>query len=253
VTNRPGRGDRRATGEPSWSRRLGAEAFGTFALVFVAVGGDAMAAISDGAISQAARAVAPAMMVAALIYALGDSSGAHFNPVVSLAFTLRRLFPIRWLLPYWSAQLTGALVASVVIAILFGDAIDAGVSTPHVAAGTALALETILTLLLVTVILGTADRHRIVGPDAALAVGATIALAGLIAGPIEGASMNPARSLAPALIAGDLASVWIYLLGPTIGAAIAVGVAWFLHGATDDDPKAVEAARGSRREVGSSG
>jgi aquaporin Z len=231
------------SGGPS-PRHLTAEVFGTFALVFVAVGGDAMGAVSGGEVSAAARAVAPGLMVGALIYAIGDVSGAHLNPVVSLAFTLKRLFPIRWLLPYWIMQVVGAVSASLLIRALFGDALLAGVSTPHVPNGTAVVLEATLTWLLVTVILGTADRSQIVGPNAALAVGATIALCGLIAGPIDGASMNPARSLGPALVGGELGHVWIYVLGPVIGAGLAVALTRFLHGRTERDEKAAEAAQG---------
>jgi len=228
-----------------WARRLTAEAFGTFALVFVAVGADTMALVSGGRVSEAARAVAPALMVAALIYAIGDVSGAHLNPVVSLAFALKRLVPVTWLVPYWTAQLAGAVLACLLVRALFGDAVRAGVSTPHVPDGTAVAIEAVLTWLLVVVILGTADRHRIVGANAALAVGATIALCGLIALPIEGASMNPARSAGPALVSGDLANLWIYILGPVIGASLAVLLTRFLHGrAPEVDGTAEEAARG---------
>ncbi|MEA2621033.1 MAG: aquaporin [Chloroflexota bacterium] len=234
----------RTPSDPGWPRRLTAEAFGTFALVFVAVGGDAMNTVSGGQVSVAARAVAPALMVAALIYAMGDVSGAHLNPVVSLAFTLKRLFPVRWLIPYWASQFVGAVAASLVVGWLFGDAVRAGVSTPHVPDATAVVLEIVLTWLLVTVIQGTADRHRIVGPDAAIAVGATIALCGLIALPIDGASMNPARSFGPALVAGDLSRFWIYLVGPIVGAALAVLLTRFLHGPTEIDAKAAEAAQG---------
>jgi aquaporin Z len=127
---------------------------------------------------------------------------------------------------------------------MFGPAVEAGVSTPHVGVETAVVLEAILTLLLVTVILGTADRARIVGPDAALAVGATIALCGLIALPLDGASMNPARSLGPALVTGRLEDLWVYIIGPFAGAALAVVLTAFLHGRTDRDPKSREAAQG---------
>jgi aquaporin Z len=234
----------RATWRDEWPRRFAAELIGTFCLVFVAVGGDAMAVVSGGRVSDAARAVAPALMVAALIYAIGDVSGAHLNPVASLAFALKRLIPLGWLAPYWVAQLGGAILAAIVVRALFGEAVRAGVSTPHVADGTALAVEAILTMFLVTVILGTADRHRIVGADAALAVGGTIALAGLIALPVEGASMNPARSLGPALVTGDLHSVWIYVVGPVIGAVLAVLITRFLHGPMERNRPAAEAARG---------
>jgi aquaporin Z len=250
VDRRPRRQDERepdTQAEPrpaSWPRRLGAEAFGTFALVFVAAGADVMGTVSGGQVSVAARAVAPALMVVALIYAVGDVSGAHFNPAVTIAFALKGLFPVSWVVLYWVAQIAGSVAAAEVLRLLFGEAIRAGVTSPHVTAPTAVALEAILTLLLLTVILGTADRYRVVGPDAALAVGATIALCGLIALRIDGASMNPARSLGPALIAGDLGDAWIYVIGPFIGAGAAVTLTRFLHGPTQRDGKAAEAAQG---------
>jgi len=239
--------DDRRDADPDWPHRLTAEAFGTFALVFAAAGADVAARISNDEVSAASRAVAPALMVAALIYSIGDRSGAHFNPVVTLAFGLKRLVPALWIPAYWLAQLTGAVAASLVLRALFGDAIDAAVNRPRLVdpAG-ALAIEAILTLLLVSVILGTADRHRVVGPNAALPVGGTIALCGLIALPIEGASMNPARSLGPALVAGQLGDLPIYLLGPTLGACAAVLLTRYLHGEKRADAKAEEAARGSR-------
>jgi aquaporin Z len=230
-------------------RRVVAELVGTFALVFVAVGGDAMARLAPGEISSTALAVAPGLMVAALIYAIGDVSGAHLNPAVTLAFVMKRLFPSDRLPVYWLSQLAGAILASALVAVLFGPNVGAGVSTPHVPDGTAFVLEVVLTTLLVTVILGTADRARIVGPNAALAVGATIGLAGLIARPIEGASMNPARSLAPAMVAGRLESVWIYVAAPLVGAALAVVVNFLLHGPADRNRSAVEAAQGDRDSV----
>lgn len=229
-----------------WTRRLSAEVLGTFALVFVAAGGDAMATVSDGAVSDAARAIAPALVVGALIYAIADASGAHFNPAVSLAFTLKRTFPWRWVPAYWAAQIVGALAAALLVRVLFGSAIEAGVTRPHgVSPAVAVAIEATLTWLLVTVILGTADRARIVGPNAALAVGATIAACGLIALPIEGASMNPARSLGPAIVAGDLSSLWIYVVGPAIGATLAVLGTFLIHGgAASTDERARAAAEG---------
>lgn len=228
-------------------RRIAAEAVGTFALTFVAVGADAAGRLSGGDVGPAARAIAPALLIVAFIYALGDVSGAHYNPVVSLGFAIRRLFPVSWLVPYWLAQLGGAIAASIVLRLLFGDAIGAGVSEPHlVSPPAALAIETLLTWLLVTVILGTADRSRLVGPDAALAVGATIALCGLIAIPIEGASMNPARSIGPALLTGRLGDLWIYLAGPVAGSLLAVGMTRLLHGPAVGDEQAAKAARGDQ-------
>jgi aquaporin Z len=239
--------EHRAGAVATWPRRLTAEAFGAFALVFAAAGGDVMGQVSHDAVGVVARAVAPGLMVAALIYSIGDTSGAHFNPAVTFAFALKRLVPISWLPRYWVAQVIGAIAAAAVLRALFGGAIEAGVSRPKlVDPPAALALEVILTLLLVSVILGTADRYRVVGPNAALAVGATIALCALIALPIEGASMNPARSLGPALVAGQLADIWVYVLGPAIGAILAVALTSFLHGPVAGDGKAQEAARGSR-------
>jgi aquaporin Z len=235
----------------TWGRRVSTEAFGTFALVFVAVGADAIAASTGGAVSDAARAVAPGLVVMAMIYAIADGSGAHFNPVVSLSFTLKRLFPPSWLLPYWGAQLVGALGACLVLSALFGPDLDAGVSRPHgISAGAATVVELLLTTLLLVVILGTADRARLVGHEAAIAVGGTIALCGLIALPLEGASMNPARSLAPALVTGQFGSIGIYLAGPFLAAPVAVGLTRLLHGRTEGDPKAVEAAQGKEQSEG---
>src|SRR2546427_3364291 len=163
------------------------------------------------------------MLVMAMIYAFGDASGAHFNPVVSLAFALKRLFPLPWLLPYWAAQLGGAVLGALGLRAMFGEAAAAGISRPVlVGSGTALAIEAVLSAILVTVILGTADRHRLIGPNAALAVGATIALCGLVALPLEGASMNPARSFGPAVIGGSLGDLWIYWICPLVGALIAL-------------------------------
>jgi aquaporin Z len=225
------------------ARRLLAEGFGTFALVFAAAGADTIAAYTGGAVNDVARAVAPALMVGALIYAIADASGAHFNPIVTLSLTLKGLFPARWLPGYWGAQLIGAITAAGVLRLLFGPVSESGVSTPHVDAGTAVAIEAILTALLVSVVLGTADRAKLVGPNAAMAVGATIALCGLIALPLEGASMNPARSLGPAIVSGRLGDAWIYVVGPALGAIAATGLMHLLHG-SPDGVKQREAARG---------
>jgi aquaporin Z len=158
---------------------------------------------------------------------------------------LRRLFPVEWLIPYWLAQLGGAIAAAAAVRALLGEAVAAGVSEPHlVSPPAAVVIEAILTCLLVTVILATADRSRLVGPNAALAVGATIALCGLIATPIEGASMNPARSLGPALVAGRVVDLWIYLIGPVVGGIAAVGLTQLLRGSPPRDRKTAVAAEG---------
>ena len=223
-------------------RRWLAELIGTFALTFVAAGGVMMSALSGGVVSPAARAVAPGLLVMGMIYALGKLSGAHFNPVVTLAFVLRQDFQWYRAPLYWLMQLVGALLASLLLLWLFGPIKDVGVSTSHLSTLATLVLETVLTFLLVTVILGTATNHSLVGHNAAIAVGGTIALVGLLFEPIEGASMNPVRSLAPALVSGHLDGVWVFIVGPLLGALLASGLAWLLRGTTS--PEAVEAAGG---------
>jgi aquaporin Z len=232
--------------EPTMLVRLAAEGLGTFALVFVAAGADAMASLSGGEVTPLARAVAPGLLVMALIYAIGDRSGAHFNPVVTLGFTLRGLFPSRWVVPYVGVQLIGATVAGYVLLALFGPAAAEGVSKPQIDAAVAVCIEVILTAILLTVILGTADRYQLIGSNAAIAVGATIALCGLIALPIEGASMNPARSFGPAVVTGYVGDLWIYVAGPLIGSLIAVLIAFGLHGPPPRGDKPKEAATGQR-------
>jgi aquaporin Z len=171
-------------------RRLLAELLGTFALILVAAGGDVIATISGGAVSPAARAVAPALLVMAMIYTLGSKSGAHFNPAVTLAFTLRRDFPWNRVPGYWGAQMIGAVFAAFLLRLLFGLAGHLGATLPHYGTIEAIVMEVLLTFLLITVILGTATNHRLTGPNAAIAVGGFIALAGLFAAPISGASMK---------------------------------------------------------------
>ncbi|HEX7671179.1 MAG TPA: aquaporin [Polyangiaceae bacterium] len=228
----------------SLGRKCLAEFLGTFALVWVGAGIDLGASV-PGASNDAVRAIAPGLLVGAFIYALGDISGAHFNPVVSAAFVIKRLFPARWLPAYWIAQLGGAIAGAVVFRALLGDVGGLGVTRPMVGAAPAVAIEGLATLFLVTVILGTADRYRVVGTDSALAVGATIALCGLWAGPLTGASMNPARSLGPAVVSGSLVDVWIYIAGPALGALGALVVARVLHGPFTTDPEKVRAAEGT--------
>ena len=223
-------------------RRLLAELLGTFALTLVAAGGEVIAAISGGEVSSAARAVAPALLVMAMIYTLGSQSGAHFNPVVTLAFALRKDFPWRYVPGYWVAQLVGAVFAALFLRALFGLVGNLGATLPHHGTIEALIMEVVLTFLLLTVILGTATNHGLVGHNAALAVGGTIAFCGLFAAPISGASMNPARSLGPFLVSGQFTDIWIYVVGPIAGALLAVGVAWLLRGSTT--PEAIETAKG---------
>ena len=216
----------------AWRREL-AEVLGTFLLVFVAAGGSVVdARFGGGVVSRAAQAVAPGLMVLAIILFMGAVSGAHLNPVVSIAFALRRDFPWRRVPFYVGAQLVGGALGMLVLEGVLGRQGSAGLTLPGpgVSAFTAVIWEVILTAGLVSVILGTASGAQAVGWGAAIGVGGYIALAGLMGSPVSGASMNPARSLGPALVAGDLKLWWVYVAGPLVGALVAVGLAWLLRG-----------------------
>jgi aquaporin Z len=226
-------------------RRLLAETGGTFFLVLVAAGGGVVNAVSHGQVGRAAAVTAPGIMVLALIYTIGETSGAHLNPAVTVAFAARGHFPWRRVPGYVLGQLSGAVLAAALLRSLFGSAGGAGGTAPGqgFGAGPALVMEIVLTFGLVSVILGTASGARNVGHNAAIAVGGYVALAGLWASPVSGASMNPARSLGPALVSGELGSVWIYLAGPLAGGLLAVALAWALRG--PPSPAADLAAQGA--------
>jgi aquaporin Z len=214
-------------------RRLFAEVFGTFLLVLAAVGGPMVNARFGGnAISSGALVVAPGLMVLAIILFMGAVSGAHLNPAVTIAFTVRGDFPVRRVPMYVAAQLAGAVLAALVLLGLVGKQGTVGLTLPGtgISTGVAMAWEALLTVGLASVILGTASGAQQIGSMAAIAVGSYIALAGLIGAPVSGASMNPARSLGPALVLGDWASWWAYVAGPLIGALVAVGFAHILRG-----------------------
>ncbi len=214
-------------------RRLFSELLGTFFLVLVAVGGGMVNARFGGdAVPSGAAVVAPALMVAAIILFMGTVSGAHLNPAVSVAFALRGDFPWRRVPAYIVAQLIGAILATLLLWALLGKQGSAGLTLPGagISTTTAMLWELVLTTGLVSVILGTASGAQQIGPLAAIGVGSYIALAGLWGAPVSGASMNPARSLGPALVLGDWTAWWAYLVGPVAGAAIAVGIAYVLRG-----------------------
>lgn len=231
-------------------RRVFAEAFGTFFLVLTAAGGGVVAALLPGGVSPAAIVVAPGLMVMAIILFMGATSGAHLNPAVSIAFAARGDFPWRRVPGYIAAQMIGGLVACALLVGLFGKVgmVGATVPGPGISDLQALAFETVLTLGLVSTILGTASKAQNVGPLAALAVGGYIALAGLWAGPVSGASMNPVRSLAPFVMLGNFAHAWLYVVGPVVGGLVAVGVAHLLRGPGGDLP-ALQAAQGRLSEI----
>jgi aquaporin Z len=214
-------------------RRVFAELFGTFLLVLVAAGGGMVNARFGGDVSShAALVIAPALMVAAIILFMGAVSGAHLNPAVSFAFALRRNFPWKRVPAYVAAQAAGAVLATLLLWALVGKHGSAGLTLPGpgISTVTAMIWEAVLTMGLVSVILGVSSGAQQVGSFAAIGVGSYIALAGLWASPVSGASMNPVRSLGPALVLGDWTSWWAYLIGPVAGAAVAVGIAYILRG-----------------------
>jgi aquaporin Z len=223
-------------------RRLFAEFFGTFLLVLTAAGADVVGALTHGAVSRSAAVVAPGLMVMAIILFMGSVSGAHLNPAVSIAFALRSDFPWRRVPGYLITQLVGASAACLFLWAVLGKHGALGATQPGsgVSGWQAMLIELILTLGLVSTVLGTASRAQNIGSLSALAVGGYIALAGLWAGPISGASMNPARSFGPDLALWDFAHYWIYVVGPLAGATIAVVVALVLRGHGD----AMAAAQG---------
>ena len=229
-------------------RRLFSEVLGTFLLVLAAAGGGLLHA--KGQVSLAAAVVAPGLMVLATILFMGAVSGAHLNPVVSLAFALRGDFPwhrVPWYVP---AQLIGATLACLFLLGVFGNVEHLGATLPGPGyhAWQAFLMEIALTGGLVSVILGTASAAQNVGTIGALGVGGYIALAGLWAAPVSGTSMNPARSFGPALVSGDWTAYWAYVAGPLLGAAAAVGCAWILRG-PGGDAAARAAATGTLEQV----
>lgn len=213
-------------------RRIFSEIWGTFLLVVVAAGADVVAAKSGGAVTLGMAVAAPGLMVMVIIYFMGTVSGAHLNPAVTFAFALRRNFPWRRVPGYCLGQFAGGIAAVIFLRVMFGTAGALGATTPGagVSALQALAMEVLLTVGLVNTILGTASGARNIGTNGAIAVGSYIALAGLWAAPISGASMNPVRSLAPDLVRGDFGTTWLYIVGPLVGATIAVAFEWILKG-----------------------
>jgi aquaporin Z len=217
---------------PLWVRLI-IEFLGTFLLVTVAAGAGVINHYAGGGpITRAAAVIAPGALVMALIYAWGPLSGLHINPVVTFAFAARRVFPPRWVLPYWVAQFAGAIGAALFLQVVFGD-VSAGGNYPIAKPGgdwRAFVMEIVLTTILVSVILHTATGGRSIGHNAAIAVGSTVALLGLFASPISGASMNPARTLGPGIVGADLSGWWAYVFGDVIGAAIAVVIIIMVRG-----------------------
>jgi aquaporin Z len=214
-------------------RRLFSELLGTFLLVLVGAGGGVVNAQSNGAIGRAAAVTAPGLMVMAIILFMGAVSGAHLNPAVSIAFAARGDFPWRRVPGYIIVQLLGATLACLVLWALLGKIGMLGATEPGpgISATQAMFMELLLTMGLVSTILGTASGAQNVGVFGAIGVGGYIILAGLWSSPISGASMNPARSFGPDLVLVNSTNYWAYVVGPRAGALIAVGFAWVLRGA----------------------
>ncbi len=229
---------------PLWIRLI-IEFVGTFILVTVAAGSGVINHyVGGGTISRTAAVIAPGAVVMAMIYALGPLSGLHINPAVTLAFAGRRVFKMAWVVPYVAVQLAGAVTAALFLQGMYTH-VSAGGNYPIAKPGgewRSLVMEIVLTAILVTVILHTATGYRSIGHNAALAVGSTVALLGLFASPISGASMNPARTLGPDIVSVDFTGWWIYIVGPLAGAAIALALISLVRGLPDQEER--EAAEG---------
>jgi len=229
---------------PLWIRVI-IEFVGTFVLVTVAAGSGVINQYAGGGpISRTAAVIAPGAAVMAMIYAWGPLSGLHINPAVTFGFTARGVFPARWVVPYWAAQFAGAICAALFLQAMFTH-VAAGGNYPISKPGgdwRSLVMETVLTAILASVILNTATGARSIGHNAAIAVGSTVALLGLFASPVSGASMNPARTLGPDIVGNDYTGWWVYVAGPVLGAAIAVAIIGLVRGLPDRSER--EAAEG---------
>lgn len=204
---------------PSRARLVAAEAVGTFALVFFGCGA-IMVDVEGGGLGQVGVSLAFGLVVMAMVFALGHVSGAHINPAVTLALAARSRFPWGAVPGYWGAQVSGAIAAAIVLRSSLGDVANLGATMPSGSDAQSFVWEVVMTAALLLVILAVATDTRAVAGTAAVAIGGTIALASLVGGPISGASLNPARSLGPALVSGDLGSLWIYLAAPLIGGVL---------------------------------
>jgi aquaporin NIP len=210
-------------------RRLVAEGIGTFALVFAGCGA-VMVDAKTHQLGHIGVAITFGLVIMFGIYAVGHISGAHFNPAVTFAFALTRHFPWPRTLAYWAAQLAGALVAATLLRASLGSIAHVGATLPSGSLGQSFLWEFVMSGFLMFVILAVATDTRAVGEAAAIAVGGTIGLDAMFGGPISGASMNPARSFAPAVVSGDMHALWLYILAPVIGASLG-GVAYqFVRG-----------------------
>ncbi|MBI3259408.1 MAG: aquaporin [Ignavibacteriae bacterium] len=205
------------------------EYLGTFFLVFAGTGAIVINDVSGGAITHLGIALTFGLIVMVMIYALGDISGAHFNPAVSVGFWIAKRLPSKELFFFILSQIAGALTASIFLKIVFPQHETVGTTLPqHISAGSDFILEMILTFLLMFVIIHVSEGSKEKGLMAGIAIGGTVGLEAIFAGPVTGASMNPARSFAPAIISGHLECLWVYLTAPFLGAALAIFSCCFL-------------------------
>jgi aquaporin NIP len=212
------------TRAPQVLRALTAEAIGTFMLVFAGAGA-VMVDAKTHALGHVGVAITFGLVIMAGVYAVGHISGAHFNPAVTLGFVLTRHFPSGRAVGYWGAQLTGALSAAAVLRGSLGTVAHVGATLPSGTEAQSFLWELVMTAFLMFVIMAVATDTRAVGEAAAVAIGGTIGLEAMFGGPISGASMNPARSIGPAFVSGDLHALWIYVAAPLLGAAVG-GIAY---------------------------
>ena len=233
--------------QPLLVRALAAEAIGTFALVFAGAGA-VMVDAKTHALGHVGVAITFGLVIMAMIYAVGHVSGAHFNAAVTFAFALTRHFPWRRAVGYWCAQFTGAVAAAALLRGSLGNIAHVGATLPSGSQGQSFLWEVVMSVFLMFVVLAVATDTRAVGEAAAVAIGGTIGLDAMFGGPISGASMNPMRSLGPALVSGDLHALWLYIVAPIVGASLG-GIAYqFVRGehlqpvASVAEPRGEEAA-----------
>ncbi|MEO8150827.1 MAG: aquaporin [Bacteroidia bacterium] len=202
-----------------------AEFIGTFALVFCGTGAIIIDEQTHGAVTHIGVAITFGLIVLAMIYTFGETSGAHFNPAVTFGFAVAKLFPVKQIAPYITAQLAGAFLATLILKFLFPENQNLGATIPAGSQMQSFILEFILTYFLMIVILNVSHGSKEVGVMAGIAIGAVVLLEAMFAGPVTGASMNPARSISPAVISGNINTLWVYILAPITG-AIAATLTW---------------------------
>ena len=222
------------------AHRYAAEAFGTFALVFIGCGAAVLEDWGGAEIGDVGVGLAFGLIVMAMVYSIGKISGAHLNPAVTLGFFFAKRLDKREIVRYVVFQLLGAFVAALLLQFLLPRHISAGLTVPLCGVARAFVLEIVLSFLLMFVILNVCEGHKIEGLLAGIAVGGTVTLALMMGGSISGASMNPARSLAPAVISGKLGSIWIYLVSPVIGVYLAHPAYRLVHGLGFPSPEEEE-------------